>query len=60
MRIQRWMCGYIRKDNIRNEVIRNKVGVVPIEEKMRETRLKWFNHVRRRSSDALVRRVDEM
>jgi len=56
----RWMCGHTRKDKIRNKVIRNKVRVLPIEEKMRETRLKWFGHVRRRLIDALVRRVDEM
>ena len=33
---------------------------MPIEEKMRETRLRWFGHVRRRPVDAHVRRVDEM
>ena len=36
----RWMCGHTRKDKIRNDIIRNKVGIVPIEEKMRETTLK--------------------
>ena len=56
----RWMCGHTRKDKIRNEVIRNKIEVVPIEEKMRETRLRWFGHVRRRPRDTPVRRVDEM
>ena len=40
MKMLRWMCGHTRKDKIRNEVIRNKVGVGPIEEKMRETRLR--------------------
>ncbi|WP_317593309.1 hypothetical protein, partial [Lactiplantibacillus plantarum] len=60
MRMLRWMCGHTRKDKIRNEVIRNKVGVVPIEEKMRETRLRWFGHVRRRLRNAPVSRVDEM
>ena len=60
IRMLRWMCGHTRKDKIRNKVIRNKVRVLPIEEKMRETRLKWFGHVRRRLIDALVRRVDEM
>ena len=33
-------------NKIRNDVICNKIGVVPIEEKMRETRLRWFGHVR--------------
>ena len=60
MRMLRWMCGHIRKDKIRNEIIRNKVGVVPIKEKMKETRLRWFGHVRRRPRDASMRRVDEM
>ena len=60
MRMLRWMCGHTKKYKIRNEIIRNKVGVVPIEEKMRETRLRWFGHVRRRPVDAPVRRVDEM
>ena len=60
MRMLRWMCGHTRKNKIRNEIIRNKVGVVPIEEKMRETRLRLFDHVRRRPIDVHVRRVDKM
>ena len=40
MRMLRWMCGHTREDKIRNEVIRNKLGVVPIEEKMKETKLR--------------------
>ena len=56
----RWMCIYIRKDKIRNEVICNKVGVMPIEEKMKETRLRWFGHVRKRPKYAHIRRVNEM
>ena len=54
------MCGHTRKNKIRNEVIRNKVGVVAIEEKMRETWLRWFGHVRRKLVDAPVKKVDEM
>ena len=36
----RWMCGYIRLDRIGNVVIREKVGVRPIEDTMRETILR--------------------
>jgi len=56
MGIIRWMCGYTRVDRIRNEAIRDLVKVVPIGDKMRETRLRWFGHVKRRSVDAPVRR----
>jgi len=35
MRKIRWICGYTRMDRIRNEVIREVVKVVPIEDKMR-------------------------
>ena len=40
MRMLRWMCGHTRKDKIINDVIRNKVGVVSIEKKMSEIRLR--------------------
>ena len=38
MKIICQMYGYTRMDKIMNEVIREKVGVAPIEHKMRETR----------------------
>jgi len=56
MRMISWMCGYTRINRIRNGVIRNLVKVAPIEDKMTETRLQWFDHVKRRSVDAPVRR----
>jgi len=40
MRMIQWMCGYNRFDRIRNVEIREKVGVAPIKDKMRETRLR--------------------
>ena len=46
MRVLRWMCGHMRKDKIRNEDTRGKVGVSEIEGNMRENQLRWFGHVK--------------
>ena len=43
----RWICGHIRLDRIRNMVIREIVGVAPIDDKMREATLKWFGYIKR-------------
>jgi len=59
MRILHWMCGNTI-DKVRNEDICTKIGVAPIEEKMRENRLRWFGHVRRKPTDAPVRRVERI
>ena len=40
MRMVRWMCGFTRMDIVRNCAIRNLAKVAPIEEKMRELRLR--------------------
>ena len=54
----RWMCGNTRRDKIRNEDIRTKIGVAFIEEKIRENCLRWFGHVRRTRTDVPVQRVE--
>ena len=46
MRMLRWMCGKTQKDKVRNEFFRETVGVAPIEDKLRENRLRWFGHVK--------------
>ncbi|KAG5607521.1 hypothetical protein H5410_029013 [Solanum commersonii] len=43
-----WMCRHTRRDKIRNEVMRGKVGVTSVADKMREVRLRCFRHVKRR------------
>ncbi|XP_070036792.1 uncharacterized protein [Nicotiana tomentosiformis] len=60
LRVLRWMCGHTRRDMIRNEVIQDKVDVAPLYDKMRESRLRWFEHVKRRSSNAPVRRCERL
>ena len=39
-------------------MIREKVRVAPIEEKLRKSRLRWFGHVKRRGVSAPVRRCE--
>ena len=58
MRMIRWMCGKTRKDKMRNEHIRGLVGVAPIQDKIRENRLRWFGHIRRRPVNAVVRKTE--
>ena len=58
MRMLRWMCGKTRRHKVRNERIRKMIEVAPIEEKMRENRLRWFGHIQRRPTNAPVRKSD--
>ena len=48
----------LEKIRVRNEDIRKMVGVAPIQDKLRENRLRWFGHVQRRPIEAVVRRCD--
>jgi len=60
-----WFCGHTKRDRVRNEVIRERVGVAPIEEKLTQHRLRWFGQIQRRPPEAPVRswvlkRVDKV
>ncbi|VDO21265.1 unnamed protein product [Heligmosomoides polygyrus] len=52
----RWTAGVTRMDRIRNDAIRQKLGVAPIADKMREVRLRWYGHVLRGKEDS-VRKI---
>jgi len=60
MRMLRWMCGHSGIDRIRNVVMRNSIEVAHIEDKLRESRLRWYGHVKIRSVDAPVRRCEKI
>jgi hypothetical protein len=51
----RWICGHTRKDRIKNDDIRNKLGVAHIQEKLVQHRLLWFGHIQRRPPEAPIR-----
>ncbi|EYB97808.1 hypothetical protein Y032_0137g2036 [Ancylostoma ceylanicum] len=41
----RWTSGITRADRIHDEKIRERFGIVPIADKLREIRLRWYGHV---------------
>ncbi|VDO97410.1 unnamed protein product [Heligmosomoides polygyrus] len=55
-KVLRWTAGDTRMDRIRNDVIRQKFGVAPIADKMREALLRWYGHVLRGKEDS-VRKI---
>jgi hypothetical protein len=55
MRMLRWICGHTRRDRVRNDDIRERLGVAPVEEKLVQHRLRWFGHMQRRSAEAPIR-----
>ena len=46
------MCIHTRLERKRNEVIIEKVGMAPIEDKIRDSRLKWCGCIKRKGLDA--------
>ncbi|MFS7997302.1 putative RNA-directed DNA polymerase [Helianthus anomalus] len=60
MRMLRWMCGHTRLDRIRNDVFREMLEVSSISDKIKEGRLRWFGHVKRRQTTEPVRVVETL
>ncbi|KAL4199303.1 hypothetical protein AMTRI_Chr03g50500 [Amborella trichopoda] len=58
MKMLRWMSGRIRRNIIQNEFIQENLGVAPIGDQMRESRLRWAYHVWCRPSTTPVRRCE--
>jgi hypothetical protein len=63
MRMLRYICGHTRKDRVRNDDIRERLGVTLVEEKLVQHRLRWFGHMQRRPVEAsirneVIRRID--
>ncbi|EYC36135.1 hypothetical protein Y032_0930g3094 [Ancylostoma ceylanicum] len=54
-KILRWTAGVTRADRIRNENIRERFGIAPIADKLRETRLRWYGHVLRANEDTVCK-----
>ena len=57
VKMLRFPLGVTRMDKIRNEYFRGTTHVRCFGEKVRETRLRWFEHVEQRDSEYIGRRM---
>ncbi|VDO61198.1 unnamed protein product [Haemonchus placei] len=55
-KILRWTAGVTHLDRMSNGAIRERFGVAPIVDKMREARLRWYGHTLCAKSDS-VRKI---
>ena len=60
MKMLRFELGVTRMDKIRNSFIRGSLHVASIRHKVREARLRWYGHVKRRDMDYVGQRVLKM
>ena len=60
MKMLRFELGVTRMDRIRNSLIRGSLHVAPIANKVREARLRWYGHVKRRDMDYVGQKVLRM
>ena len=47
----RWMCGVSMKDRKTSEELRELVGIEPITTVIKSGRLRWYEHVMRKSDE---------
>jgi hypothetical protein len=50
----RWICGQTRRDRVRNNDIRERLVVAPVEKKLLQYRLRWFKHIQQRPAESPI------
>ncbi|XP_047502455.1 uncharacterized protein LOC125047952 [Penaeus chinensis] len=61
MKMMRYEVGVARKDKVRKENIRERLGIrKKLTDKIKESRLRWFGHVYRRDESYVGKRVMKM
>ena len=60
LKMVKWALGVTRKDKIRNEYVRGTAKIAKLGEKLRNVRLRWYGHVKRREEDYVGKRMMEM
>ena len=60
LKMVRWALGVARKDKIKNEYVRGTVKIAKLGEKLRNARLRWYGHVKRRKENYVGKTMMEM
>ena len=60
LKVVRWALGATRKDKIRNEYVRGTAKIAKLGDKLRNARLRWYGHLKRREEDYVEKRMMEM
>ena len=60
LKMVRWALRVTRKDKIRNEYVRGTSKIAKLGDKLRNVRLRWYGHVKRREEDYVGTRMMEM
>jgi hypothetical protein len=55
MRMLRWICCHTRTYQVKNDDMRERLGVAPVEEKLIQHRLRWFGHIQQRPAETPIR-----
>ena len=50
LKIVRWALGVTRKDKIKNEYVRGTAKIAKLGDKLRNARLRWYGHVKRKKT----------
>ena len=60
LKMVRWALGVTRKDKIRNEYVRGTAKIAKLGDKLRNARLRWYGHVKRREEGYVGKTMMEM
>ena len=60
LKMVRWALGVPRKDKIRNEYVRGTAKIAKLGDELRNARLRWYEHVKRREENYVGKTIMEM
>ena len=60
LKMLKWALGVTRKNKMKNKYVRGTAKIAKLGDKLRGTRLRWYEHVKRREEGYVRKRIMEM